>query len=1045
MQLYDFNSPRFIDSFPRCADGSVIAKYTKLLAQLFPGQSQFFLLLNPSGELFLHVSARDFQFEHPDVLLYQLANGSDLLITDKLWEVPFQGIFSAATEQFIGFFLCCRLKTAEGRLIGCFGVLSHEQKVVLPDEKVFVQWVAESIVHDVSGTAETSPDAVACSEIQQLIVPYLDDVYLLVDEQGTITNFSEQLPAELQPLLFKDGHSLSLVFGEQISLKLIELIQLCALTNKKQTDMFNMSCHGLNYLFSVSCSRFEQSNFLLTFHDVTERNRLREMLENRKQLLEHIVQAGNMGILVLENGQDVQYYNKPIADWFGIHDNAAVQKLPLEHWDENIKDSFEKSPFKQLFQLKKDIKDAWYPFFTANGDLKTFSINAVFHQIGSSNNAKGTFFLQDVTERALLEQTMIEMEQQMQFLLQSSPVVIYQMLLHPYHQFTYVSPNCEEILGYSQAFILNDPSFWQRHLHPEDKDQISTFTSSENVQNCEYRLWSARLGCYRWIKDIRRMSTEKDGYSWIGGLLDITERKHAEQQRTFMQEELAATLTSLVDAVITIDGHGMILDFNPATCRMFGYSAEQLRGQSVSKLMPWKTAQHHTQSIETYIRTREPHAIGSSREVQAMHAQGHEFPIAISVAVIGEGDNLRFVGCCHDLSEIKKQQEQLIHSEKLGAVGKLTSSIAHDFNNILGIVRGYAEMLQHEGAHVEKLALPIIEASDRASLMISQLLDFSSSKQRLLTHIQLNEHLTKLKPLLEKSLAATVRLELDLHDQPLGVRVELTAFDNLMINMAVNANHAMNEHGTLQIRTELCDSHALPKELSLKLERYVKISIIDDGCGMSEEVRKKIFEPFFTTKGDKGTGLGLAQAYGMIHRCGGVIDVKTAEGKGTSFYLYLPEEPLSDYQPHADSLATRKPHTQRNLQPMTKTTLGAASNRAILLVDDEMELLEMNAMLLESAGYQVYKANNASEAFEILRKFPITLLLSDIMMPQMNGLELAKQIKADYPLIKIQMISGFAENVIVEDEQSMAWYTQKLSKPVPMTVLLKRVNELLSV
>lgn len=1046
MQGYDFKSPRFIESFPRCVEGSVIEKYQQLLAQLFPDHGMFMLLLNASGDLFVDVAASHYTFEHPDILLHQLTNGTDILITEDLSKKPFQGIFCADAEQHVRFFICCRMNTSDGRLIGGFGVFSEKAKVVLPDEKIFLQWLSENLSSEIAVQDDKLPEMVTSSsdELQQHIVAYLDDIYLMVDKDSSIISIAEQVPAFIKKSIQRQGNSLLALFGEKNYTVLSDLIKLSDLSSKKQNGFLSFFYRATDYLFSVSCNRFSEGWFLLTFHDVTERNRLREILENRKQLLENIIQAGNIGILVVDSDGYINYHNKRGATWFDVTDSAKQMKLSPEHWYDGLNSADTVSPFKQLFQLKQDLKDSWYRCHIASGEFKTFSINAVYTELHGRGQSSGTFFIQDVTERALLEQAMIEMEQQMQFLLQASPVIIYQMLASPYNQLTYISPNCQNILGYSQLDILNDTEFWLKHVHPNDKANITAFTRSVDLdmQTCEYRFWFEHLGSYRWIKDIRRMTTENENHSWIGALLDITERKEAEHNNMALQKELAATLASLVDAVITIDKHGVIQDFNPATCRMFGYQAEQLLGQNVAMLMPIKIGQHHQEYVERYINTHEPRIIGIGREVQAFHAKGHEFPVSLSIAVIGEGDNTRFVGSCHDLSQIKKQQEQLLHSEKLGAVGKLTSSIAHDFNNILGIVRGYAEMLQHEGEHVAKLSLPIIEASDRASVMISQLLDFSSSKKRDVNLIEVNSHLLSLKPLLEKALTPQIELIYQLSSEAYGISVELTAFDNLMINMAVNANHAMKGSGTLTITTSLENAASLPKELDLTAGKYVKIAIADTGSGMTEEVRKKIFEPFFTTKGDKGTGLGLAQAYGMIHRCAGAIDVQTAVGSGTTFELYLPEIRLPSSMPVMKAKPAGPTFASKSLQ-VSSASAQSSNAKVILLVDDETELLEMNAMLLETAGYDVVKANSGAQALQLISQHSVALLLSDIMMPEMNGFELAKKIKASYPLIQVQLISGFADKSMITDEECLTWYDQRLCKPVPMTALLQRVSEIL--
>jgi PAS domain S-box-containing protein len=1040
MQVFDFSSARFVEHFPYCADGALCKNYYQLLQQLFPEHDMFIIFLSDSGDLFLDVNFLSYAVVKPDALIAPFIDGADLLLADSLLNQPLKGIFSAAAEDMIKFFMCCRLSAANGRLIGCFGVMSAKRKALLPDEKIFMHWLAESMSADISGieSAQLCQQGDSQLHLQQEILPYLDDIYLIVERDGQILALAQQLPETLARLLNEHGSTLMSLFNEENSRSLRHLVQCCALANKKKTDILTIQNNQRQFVFSVSCNLFQQSSYILTFHDVTERYRLRDILDERRNILENIINVGHVGVLLLDEQGDISYCNNRVLQWFNIKITTNNLRLPADYWADN---KFGESPFKQIFVSAADMKDIRYSCFIGNGELKTFSVNGVVNHSAKTGKATATFFLQDVTERALLEQVMLEMEQQMQFLLNSSPVIIYQMISLPFHQYTYISPNCGEILGASQHDILNEGVFWQQHLHPDDKECAMQAALLDTVQVVEYRFWCEQRGEYRWLKDIRRMTHEDETHCWIGALHDVTELKAAEQQRLELQQEIAATLASLADAVFTLDRNGQIQNVNPATCRMFGYQRAQLLRQPITTLLCAQIQQYLRQAVANSRLDPERH-LNTSHEIKALHASGQEFPVALSLAVIGEDEHIRFVGCCHDLSQIKKQQEQLLHSEKLAAVGQLTSSIAHDFNNILGIVRGYAEMLQHQEAAVARLALPIIEASDRASAMISQLLDFSSSKIRDVTAIELGQHVNALRPLLEKSVSPEVHIQLQLPSQGISVQVELSAFDNLLINMAVNANHAMNGSGTLTISLNQIQPEHLPGQLGLAEREYVHLAIADDGCGMTEQVRKRIFEPYFTTKGEQGSGLGLAQAYGMIQRCGGAITVDSVQGQGSCFHIYLPVTELLAATPVTAVNTKMRPPVTAALASVAKGSRQSEHQITILLVDDEEELLEMHALLLESAGYLVCKARSAAEALTLLQSQSVQLLLSDIMMPQMNGLELAKRIQADFPAVKIQLISGFADSSLVFDEDSKRWYEQRLTKPVPMTTLLQRVDSL---
>ncbi len=1361
LNTYAFSSARFGNSFPAFKKDAFTEKHYQLLTQLFPEHGVFVLLLNPTGELFIDTSPHTYRFSHPGILLHLLTHGPNILFTNDLKQKPYHGVFCQETEQATRFFVCSALKSKNGRMLGAFGVIGKQARTLLPDEKVFIAWLADNLANDIQ--ADAVPDYAmrnALSQFPEAITPYLDDIYIMADRDGVIISLAEQVPAALRDKVAQSGGLLSTVFGKKHNDFFNDLISLAEATHKKQTNILHLACQHTELLYSVSCNRFSDGWYLFTFHDITERNRLRELLESRKQLLEGVVQANNVGILLLNDSGEVLYSNEKATDWFSLDIGSGGLKMPSAHWCYTGNIEAQKYPFQQIFLQQSDLKDVRYECLLATGARKVFSLNAIYKPDVSSIHASATIFIQDITERAFLDQALLEMEQHMQFLLQASPVVIYQMTHTPLEQIIYISPNSDAILGIKEQEALNSASYWLSRIHPDDKTTVlDLLTQTQQALILEYRFAAKGDNNYRWIKDIRRFVAFGINASWIGALLDITDRKLAEQarakaqqqfellaqhvpgflyqyrlkpdgsshfpyaspgianiygvlpeqvkddaqavfhvlhpddvgrvsesivesaqtgklwqcqyrvnlpagktiwvdgqsaptsmsdgstvwhgyirditeqklaehraqahseraqqqrnliarlssdetvtkgilikalkvvmagladnlnldrvsvwmfsqagnrlQRTIlfernsgfnieacalncadlpeyfnallsagqidaddaqhdprtkelvstyleplgivslldtgffqngtmvgvlcaeccgairhwhrdetaffnaianlvsliiaedkrkkseqkrvaMQRQLASTLESLVDAVITFDKKGKIVDVNQATCTMFGYSKDAMLGHNVSILMPFAISQHHDHYMENYVKTGVAKIIGIGREVQALHADGHEFPVALSIAALGERKNLRFVGCCHDLSVIKKQQEQLLHSEKLSAVGKLTSSLAHDFNNILGIVRGYAEMLQQESEQVAQLAKPIIDASDRASAMISQLLDFSSSKQRAVTTISLNTHLQLLTPLLEQALAAEITMNIEPCQQDMFINIELPAFDNALINLVVNANHAMQGqfNGCLHIVTEHCSAASLPKELNVVSGDYASIAITDNGCGMSEEVRQKIFEPFFTTKGDTGTGLGLAQTYGMVQRCKGYIDVKSTPGQGSRFTLYFPLVPAMQ-----NALSSPAPAKTTDTQHIPLPASGAkplktdnATKAVILLVDDEVELLEMNTMLLESAGYTVLSAQSAAQALSLSGEHHFDLLLSDIVMPEMNGFELAKTLKASYPDVSVQLMSGYTDKSMITRDEYNLWYEQRLTKPVALSSLLKRIAEVL--
>ncbi|MDP4528511.1 PAS domain S-box protein [Alkalimonas delamerensis] len=1132
----------------------------------------------------MDTSPHHYQFKQPGTLLHLLAGGSSVLFTNDLTKPPYRALFQQASEQKVCFFVCSALKRSDGLIMGAFGVIGERKKSLLLDEKAFIAWLADNLADEIQlGSLPEAIEPLEEYQFPEAIIPFLDDIYMMSDPEGVIISMAEQVPASVRDTIAKQGGTLDTVFGKNNTSFFHELITLTEATHNKQTNILQLACRSKELLYSVSCNRFSAGWYLFTFSDITERNRLRELLESRKQLLEGMVQAANVGILLLNEAGQVLYCNHQAALWLSIEAASTTVSLPAEHWPDDPTLSKELSPFRWLFTQQQTLKDHRYHFEAANAELKVLSITATLASQQLDGVSQATFFIKDVTERAQIEQAMIDMDAQMQFLLQSSPVVIYQRMFLPKPVLSYISPNANAILGFPADKLSDGTIEWQSLVHPEDWAGLESEFSSPKQTLLEYRLKVADKNEYRWFKDVRHF-IEGDIPGCIGALLDITDRKLQEQQleqaqmrfeqltkhlpgmlyqfqrnpdgsscfpfstlgiqqiygvtpeqvrldaslafavlhpddiervvqsiehsastletwqcryRVLLgtqqlwvqglatptrlengavlwhgyihdvseqqavmlqaqkfQGELSATLNSLNDAVVTIDAQGTVVSVNPATTKMFGYSPEELLGNNISMLMPEQTARLHDGYLASFAKTGQASIIGIGREVEARHKDGHLIPIALSISEIDYGDEKHFVGCCHDLTQFKQQQTQLMHSEKLSAVGQLTSSLAHDFNNILGIIRGYAEMLQQEADAVAELARPIVDASDRASAIIAQLLDFSSTKQRSLSHLRLDQHLEKLAPLMQKALNKDVTLTLALNASGACINVEQPAFDNSLINLAVNANHAMagSEDAVLSITTACFNSPVLAKELGRKEDAFISISFKDNGCGMPKDVLKKIFEPFFTTKGHAGTGLGLAQTYGMVQRCHGRIDVASEPDVGTCFTLYFPCE----HHSVSDAVIVEKVSIKDNehLAGEDAAALGnskassvshePAADYCILLVDDEPELLEMHAMLLESSGFKVLQASSAEAALKLAEQHPCDLLLSDIMMPGMNGFELAQTLKANYPDIKVQLMSGFTSESSITNEQSKTWYEQRLKKPVSFSVLLSRISEVLT-
>jgi len=508
------------------------------------------------------------------------------------------------------------------------------------------------------------------------------------------------------------------------------------------------------------------------------------------------------------------------------------------------------------------------------------------------------------------------------------------------------------------------------------------------------------------------------------------------QQISLDENDLRAILDGMVDGVITINDKGTILSFNKTAEAMFGYENKEAVGKNVSMLMPGPDSERHDSYLNRYTEYGDPHIIGIGRNVTALRRNGEQFPMRLSVIEYPakiEGERW-FIGSCLDITLQKQQEDQLRQSMKMEALGKLTGGISHDYNNMLGIVLGYAGLLIKrfsDNPKVVEYAKEIKHAGERGKDLTQRLLTFARVQPMAEERTDVNQVLNDGSKMLEKMLTVQIKLTLRLAEDLWPVFIDKGCLEDAVLNMSINAMHAMPDGGELELATSNVEISTLDSQLlNINKGDYVRLSITDTGSGMTEEVKQQVFEPFFTTKEDKGTGLGLCQVYGFVSNAGGTIRVYSELGQGSCFSVYLPRH-IEKGEAVESSVEQEAEFKQRSI-----------TSGHILVVDDEESLLEINDEILSSEGYTVIRARSGEEALEVLAKESVDLVLSDVVMPNMDGFELADKIHNKYPNIKIQLCSGFPERYgkSITDKKL---YQDILQKPFTSSQLLQRVDKLL--
>jgi len=498
-----------------------------------------------------------------------------------------------------------------------------------------------------------------------------------------------------------------------------------------------------------------------------------------------------------------------------------------------------------------------------------------------------------------------------------------------------------------------------------------------------------------------------DGEVTAVGLIvvDITERVRTEAARRASEARRDAIVESSLDAIVTMNAEGRILEFNSAAERMFGLSRTEAVGREVAEtVVPERLRAQHRAGLDRYRRTGESAVIGKRLQLSALRADGSEFPVELTVTrVDGErpaGPQL-FSATVRDLTEQERAREEraqleraLTEAQKNDAIGRLAGGVAHDFNNLLTVILGYADILVRrlEGSGLMLHAMQIRGAAERGSRLTRQMLAFSRQQvleQRL---VALNDIVRGLEAMLRSLVGEDIELVCDLDPALVPVLADPAELEQVLLNMAANARDAMSEGGRLTIATRTVELDPETRaEHVLRPGRFALLEVGDTGTGMDADTKLRVFEPFFTTKEvGQGTGLGLASARGVVEQSGGAIEVESAPGAGTRFRIYLPEAERSADLPGP---------------------LRAAARATLLVVEDEEGLRKLATMVLEEAGFAVIAAASAEEALSLAARQggTIDLLLTDVVLPQMSGTRLAERLRAEQRGLRIAYMTGYGQ------------------------------------
>jgi PAS domain S-box-containing protein len=593
----------------------------------------------------------------------------------------------------------------------------------------------------------------------------------------------------------------------------------------------------------------------------------------------------------------------------------------------------------------------------------------------------------------------------------------------------------QKILGYSAEELKNSSSMDQ--IHPDDLERVKEAAGEARRtgigKNLEYRI-RHKDGTWRVLESTSSVIGSASGVPEKLVIVnrDITERKRASEALRLSEISFRSVIENAPYGIYRAQASGKLLLVNPALQKMLGYETQEELLQVNLASEVYLNPLEHQKVNELFANQKE----FADVDVEWKRKDGKPIRARCTgwlVKGASEGAGY-FEVFAEDVTEKLLLERQLRMAQKMEAVGRLSGGIAHDFNNLLGVIIGYSQVLKRTlpaGTAFLEHAEEIEKAGQRAAALTRQLLAFSRQQVLAPAVLDLNALISEMEKLLPRLIGEDIEIVMALDPAVGRVKADHGQIEQVVMNLAVNARDAMPHGGKVVIATAnaMLDEAYTRQHPGSKAGDFVMLSVTDTGTGIDSETLAHIFEPFFTTKErGKGTGLGLATVYGIVKQSDGYVWVSSAPGKGTSFEVYLPriEEPVTVIEPAV---------------PTVETFQGAET---VLLVEDADALRKLTHMLLEQHGYRVLAAANGAEALLKTQEKPerINLLLTDVIMPGLNGRALAERLGSLQPGLKVLYMSGYTDDAIV-NHGVLESGTYLLHKPFSEESLIRKVREVL--
>ena len=823
---------------------------------------------------------------------------------------------------------------------------------------------------------------------------------------------------------------------EHVSVRNLEVVR----RNKKGQDISTLYSGGPLEVNG-------RPSFIAVSQDITAQKMAQEGLKSSREEIDALLQNISAGVVVYAPDTTVLACNREASRLLGLSLEQLQGKKAVDPvWaflrEDGTEMPIKEHPINQVLDSGKDLFD--YVMGIRRHDRKEVTwvlLNAriIPDERGRISQVINTFV--NINERRKIQNELKQERDLSQQYLDTAGVIL--LVLDRRGHIILINRKGCEVMGCENEEVLGQD--WFDNYIPEDDRQRVRGIHNINISGAmephayEEGYVITGLGERRLIRWFNSAVKDSDGN--ITGTLssgeDITELKAAHEAIN----RLAAIVESSQDAITGKDLEGIITSWNYSAERIYGYTAEEAIGRHISLLVP-EDREAEIEQILTAVKRGEPKRI---YETVRRRKDGSLVDVSLSISPVNDekGEIVGVATIAHEITEIKKEREkrekletQLRQAQKMEAVGTLAGGIAHDFNNILAAIMGYTELAYNDLPPDSEVAVHVktaLDAAKRAKELTCQILSFSRQSDHKRVSLALETVIKDILKMLRATLPSTIELKLSLPAGTGEIMADPVQIQQVLINLCTNAAQAMDESGgvlSVSLDEMNLDEPAVGEYADLAAGKYLCLSVGDTGVGMTKDVLERIFDPFFTTKTvGKGTGMGLSVVHGIVKEYDGAITVHSEPGQGTTFHVYLPQ---------INGHSSKEPPSSSRELPR--------GNESILFVDDEPAIVDIGKKALSRLGYNVKGFTSAREAFEALKAAPddFDLLITDLTMPKMTGVQLATEVSAIKPGMPIIMCTGFSERLNIAASQEIN-VSRLVMKPLMPREIAQIVRELLDI